>query len=273
MPVQAVIYCPRGGLDQCRGRRRAEDARRGRTRKFWKDAVATAGRARRRPGPPHVAGGKSPADAQRRAGHSAAGPSRLQLLERMPARRRPRRRRHGLSPGHRHGGDVGHAAGSSGTPTSSPPKPARSTTITRAKHDGDSAQVRRPHVLDAEHQHLPRPALGPRPGNLRRRPVSHRAPRRRVHPRIAGRRSRITSWRWPARNISPSTAGRNRSAIASTPTRRSAIFTKPICRSSRPPCAKATSARVMGAYNSVYGVPACASSFLLDRSAAQAMGL
>ena len=45
----------------------------------------------------------------------------------------------------------------------------------------------RPHLLDAQHQHLPRPALGPRTGNLRRRPLPHRAPGRRLHPRSPGR--------------------------------------------------------------------------------------
>ena len=44
------------------------------------------------------------------------------------------------------------------------------------------------HVLVAEHQHLPRPALGTRPGNLRRGPVSHRAHGRRVREGPAGRR-------------------------------------------------------------------------------------
>ena len=44
------------------------------------------------------------------------------------------------------------------------------------------------HVLVAEHQHLPRPALGPRPGDLRRGPVPHRPARRRVREGAPGRR-------------------------------------------------------------------------------------
>ena len=44
-----------------------------------------------------------------------------------------------------------------------------------SQHNGDSQMVDRPDVLDAEHQYFPRPALGPRPGNVRRRSVISRA--------------------------------------------------------------------------------------------------
>ena len=54
---------------------------------------------------------------------------------------------------------------------------------------------------------------------------------------------RITSRRWRARNTLPSTAGRNRRGTRSMPSRPNAIFTRRICRNSRPPCAKATLAR------------------------------
>ena len=53
--------------------------------------------------------------------------------------------------------------------------------------------VLRPHLLGAQHQHLSRSALGPRPGNLRRRSLPHRPHGRRLRHRHAGRRSRITS--------------------------------------------------------------------------------
>ena len=43
-------------------------------------------------------------------------------------------------------------------------------------------------VLVAEHQHLPRPALGPRPGDLRRGPVPHRHDRHRLREGHAGQR-------------------------------------------------------------------------------------
>ena len=54
----------------------------------------------------------------------------------------------------------------------------------RRAHDG------RPDVLLAEHQHLPRPALGPRAGDLRRGSLPLRPPRGRLHHRHAGRRPR-----------------------------------------------------------------------------------
>ena len=63
-----------------------------------------------------------------------------------------------------------------------------------------------------------------------------------VHPRACRATIRNTSRPWLAPNILPCTAARNRSATALTPIRRSAIFTKPICRISKPRCAKATSA-------------------------------
>ena len=50
----------------------------------------------------------------------------------------------------------------------------------RAKHHefarrGERQALPGPHLLVAQHQHLPRSALGPRPGDLRRGPVPHRA--------------------------------------------------------------------------------------------------
>ena len=159
------------------------------------------------------------------------------------ARRGAPRHRHGFSAGHRHGGDVGHAADSSGSATSSPPK-------ARAKHN-DYARtpqrrqraIHRPDFLVAQHQYFPRPALGPRPGNLRRRSVSDRRDRRGVHPTACRATIRIMSRRWPAPNILPFTAARNPSGTALMRSRPSAIFTKPICRNSKRPCAKATWAR------------------------------
>ena len=52
-----------------------------------------------------------------------------------------------------------------------------------------------PDLLVAEHQHLPRPALGPRPGDLRRRSVPHRAHGRRVRQGTAGRRPALPEGR------------------------------------------------------------------------------
>ena len=67
----------------------------------------------------------------------------------------------------------------------------------RAKHH-EFARPRRarplpgPDVLVAQHQHLPRPALGPRAGDLRRGSVPHRAHGRRVRAGAAGRRPAAT---------------------------------------------------------------------------------
>ena len=56
---------------------------------------------------------------------------------------------------------------------------------------GAARPQRRAGFLGAQHQHLPRPALGTRPGNLRRGPVPHRAHGRGIRPGHAGRRSEV----------------------------------------------------------------------------------
>ena len=66
----------------------------------------------------------------------------------------------------------------------------------RAKHHefvrrGDTRHLPRPDLLVAEHQHLPRPALGPRPGDLRRGSVPDGADGRRLRQGAAGRRSEV----------------------------------------------------------------------------------
>ena len=65
------------------------------------------------------------------------------------------------------------------------------STEARAKYnqairDGPARDVLRPHLLGAEREHLPRPALGPRPGDLRRRPVPQRPHGRRLRHGHAG---------------------------------------------------------------------------------------
>ena len=55
--------------------------------------------------------------------------------------------------------------------------------------------VHRPDRLVAQHQHLPRSALGPRTGNLWRRPVPDRQAGRRLRHRPAGRRSELPAHR------------------------------------------------------------------------------
>ena len=144
----------------------------------------------------HDARRKSPANAGRIqrarragvAGDSAAGHSRLRLLERSAARRGSRGRGDGVSAGYRPGGELGHGHDAS-----------------RGGYDfhggsrevqpGDARQrpqpLSRADVLVAEHQHLSRSALGPRAGNLRRRSVSYRAHGCGLHQRHAGRRSAL----------------------------------------------------------------------------------
>jgi hypothetical protein len=55
-----------------------------------------------------------------------------------------------------------------------------------SKHDGNSVMHAGISFYAPEHQHCPRPALGPRPGNLWRRPVPDGAIWRRLHSRLAG---------------------------------------------------------------------------------------
>ena len=108
----------------------------------------------------------------------------------MSARRGARGHRHRFPAGHRHGGDVGHTADSRRGGCHRH-RGAREAQRLRRQARRRQRALLRPHFLDAEHQHLPRPALGPRPGNLRRRPVPDRAARRGVHPWLAGRRSEL----------------------------------------------------------------------------------
>ena len=70
----------------------------------------------------------------------------------------------------------------------------------RAKYNdagrrGQSRQYLRAGHLVPEHQHLPRPALGPGPGDLRGRPVPDRPDGRRLHPGDAGRRPPVPEGR------------------------------------------------------------------------------
>ena len=63
----------------------------------------------------------------------------------------------------------------------------------RAKHHqfvppGQARPLPGPHLLVAQHQHLPRPALGAGAGDVRRGPVPHRPPGRRLREGPAGRR-------------------------------------------------------------------------------------
>ena len=73
-----------------------------------------------------------------------------------------------------------------------------------------------PHVLVAEHQHLPRSALGPRPGDLRRGSVPDRRAWASPSSTACRATTRSTSRSSRRPSTTPSTAGPSRSATAST---------------------------------------------------------
>ena len=152
-------------------------------------------------------------------------------------------------------------------------KAARSFNDYATQHNGDSKMVERPDLLDAEHQHFPRPALGPRPGNLRRRPLPHQRDWHRVRQRHSGRRSQLHAGDGLRQTLrGPQRAGIG-CGIVLTPNRRIAICMKPICRNSSAWCAKATSPASWALTTPSIGVPCCASTLPAHRPVAQAMGI
>ena len=79
-----------------------------------------------------------------------------------------------------------------------PPAPGRRRHLHRSARQIRAGHARQPaqhlfrtHHLVAEHQHLPRSALGPRPGNLRRRSLPHQPHGRRLRRRSAGGRPEV----------------------------------------------------------------------------------
>ena len=110
---------------------------------------------------------------------------RVQLVERRPARHRALRLCDHVSPGHRQRGHVGCAAAGAHRRR----RFHRGPRQVQRRHSPQHARpLLRPHHLVAQHQHLPRPALGPRPGDLRRGPVPDRPPRHCVRQGHPGRR-------------------------------------------------------------------------------------
>ncbi len=99
--------------------------------------------------------------------------------------------RDGLPAGDRPGGDLGRRADARAWPR-------RSRDEARAKHHEALRAGRATAcytgltLLVAQHQHLPRPALGPRPGDLRRGPVPHGAAGRRLRARACRATTRAT---------------------------------------------------------------------------------
>ena len=144
--------------------------------------------ARRRPaGPPDARGEGLAADRARGAGRAPRHPA-VPVVGRGAARRGAHGPRHRVPAGDRPGGHLGRRADAA----------RRDGDLRRgAGHEQRLAGARQarplpgPRLLVAEHQHLPRPALGPRPGDLRRGPVPHRRHRHRVRARHAGQRPAV----------------------------------------------------------------------------------
>ncbi len=137
---------------------------------------------------PHDSRRESSADAEQRARPAAPEHPRVRLVERGAARRGARGAGDSVPAGHRSRGHLGYG----------PDGPHRGYHLHRSARQVqrcDPQRKPRPllraDVLVAEHQHLPRPALGPRPGDIRRRSVSHGPHGRSVYSRHAGERSAL----------------------------------------------------------------------------------
>ena len=120
------------------------------------------------------------------------------------------------------------------------------------------------HLLLAEHQHLPRPALGPRAGDLRGGPVPDGQARRRVHHGPAGQRPRSPGGHRHRQAL----RGSQRPRAAAPRLRREGL--PPRHRGHVPAGVPRRRRRlgrvksVMCVYNAINGVPGCANEFLLD---------
>ena len=132
--------------------------------------------------------------------------------------------------------------------------------------------VSRPHRLVAQHQHLPRSALGARAGDLWRGSLSHLAHGRRLHPRPAGRRSplfqddrHLQAFRGAQRpRIEPAPRGR-----PSQPARPRGHLSPGLPRDGDGGDVQS----VMCAYNAVDGVPGCANRHAARGPSAPRLGL
>ena len=162
----------------------------------------------------HDARGEGLADEGRRAGDRAARHSRVQLVERGTARRRALGTRDRVSAGHRLRRHVGRQ---SDLPHGHRHLGRVPREVSRVSPPESSPAVSGPHHLVAEHQSLPRSAMGPRAGDVRRRSVPHRPTRRAVHSRPAGRRSEVLQDHRDGEALRRAQRPRARSVMASTP--------------------------------------------------------
>ncbi len=107
------------------------------------------------------------------------------------------------------------------------------------------------------------PALGPRPGDLRRRSVPHRPAWPSTSCAACRATTRSTSRSSPRPSTSPCTPGRKTSATNSTSIPRRTTSGTPTFRSSAQPSWTRKADSIMCSYNAVYGEPACGSKQLL----------
>ncbi len=171
-----------------RGRRRAARACRGCGRPATPvpRPAAAARPPRRRPGGAHDARGEGLAAREHHPGDPAAGRPRVQPLVRGAARGREPGDRDRLPAVDRPGRDLRPARGARDG-RGDRPRGAGQAQPGREGGPGRPA-VPGPDLLLAEHQHLPRSALGARPGDLRGGPVPDRQAGCRLHQRAAGER-------------------------------------------------------------------------------------
>ena len=182
--------------------------------------------AGRRPRLPDDRRGEGLAAHERGRRHPAARRSRLRVVERVPARRGAGGRRDRVSPGHRPGRDLRRAALPRDGGRHRQRGPRQAPPVRAA---GQARALPGPHLLVAEHQHLPGPALGARAGDLRRGPVPDRPPGRRLRAGSAGRRPALL----PGHRHRQALRRPQRSRAGPAPLRRAA---RPSATSTRPTC-------------------------------------
>ena len=144
---------------------------------------AAGGATGQGPDLPHDAGREGFADAGSCRGHFSAAGAGLCVVERGRARGDGRRLCHGVPAGDRAGCHLGHATDQ---PDRGGDLDGGAGQVSPGHPRGQPRLVLRPHVLGAEHQHLPRSSLGSGAGDVRGGSVPDRADGDRVRHRHAG---------------------------------------------------------------------------------------